>query len=61
MPNVDAALTLAHLTLLAKGIVALSPNYPLCTLPYVFLSKIPEKRGADSCPLETVILVEGIL
>jgi len=38
-----------------KVIVELSPDYPLCTLPYVFLSKIPEKRGGDRFPLETVI------
>jgi len=44
-----------------KGIVELSPDYPLCTLPYVFPSKIPKKRGGDSFPLETVILAEGIL
>jgi len=61
MPDVDAALRLACLTLLGKGIAALSPDYPLCTLPYVFPSKIPGKRRGDSCPLETVILAEGIL
>jgi len=61
MPDVDTSLMLAHLTLLRKGIVALSADYPLCTLPYILLSKIPEKRGGHSCPSERVILAEGIL
>jgi len=60
-PSVDASLPLPSLILLGKRIVALSRNYHLCTLLYVFLSKIQEKRGADSCLLETVILAEGIM
>ena len=39
-----------------KGILAFSPRYPLCHFAYSFLGKVPEKRGRDSCPLETVIL-----
>ena len=39
-----------------KWILAFSPRYPLCHSAYIFLSKVPEKRGGDSCPLETVIL-----
>ena len=39
-----------------KGILVFSSRYPLCRSTYIFLSKVPEKRGGDSCPLETVIL-----
>ena len=39
-----------------KGILAFCPRYPVCHFPYIFLSKVPEKRGGDSCLLETVIL-----
>ena len=39
-----------------KGILAFSLRYPLCHFAYMFLSKMPETRGGDSCPFETVIL-----
>ena len=42
--NVNTPLMLACLTLFRMGIVALSPDSPICTLLYIFLRKVPKKR-----------------